>query len=182
MNTYIALLRGINVSGQKLIKMHDLRAAFESMGFADVQTYIQSGNVVFKSGAKSTDALSKLIVGQINRTFGFDVPVLVRTNAQMKLLANSNPFVNNEAIPASELYVAFLSAAAPANTVELLQPLATTREQIRPHGSEIYLRYPSSYGQSKLTHGAIEKKLSLVTTIRNWNTVNALVAMAAERA
>jgi uncharacterized protein (DUF1697 family) len=179
MNTYIALLRGINVSGQKLIKMHDLRAAFEALGFANVRTYIQSGNVVFDANSKSADALGRQIVGQIASTFGFDVPVLVRTDSQMKLLMSSNPFVNDAAIPTSELYVAFLSAAAPANAVELLQPLATAQEQMRLHGSEIYLRYPSSYGKSKLTHGAMEKKLSLVTTIRNWNTISALAAMAA---
>lgn len=178
MPTYIAMLRGINVSGQKIIKMDRLRASFEDLGFAEVKTYVQSGNVVFKTAKISADSLAKKIVQKIFDEFGFDVSILIRTPAELESVLKRNPFAKEAEAEDAPLYVTFLSGAPLKGAEELLKPLATAAEKFVISGSEIYLHYPKGYGQTKLSNAAIEKKLTLRATTRNWRTVNALVEMA----
>jgi uncharacterized protein (DUF1697 family) len=177
MPTYIAMLRGINVSGQKIIKMERLRASFENLGFTDVKTYVQSGNVVFKAAKISADGLAKKIAKMILDDFGFEVSILVRTPAEFESVLKRNPFTTQAGAEDAPLYVAFLSGAVPKGAEELLKPLATAGEKLVISGSEIYLQYPKGYGETKLSNAAIEKKLALRATTRNWRTVNALVEM-----
>ncbi len=178
MQTFIAMLRGINVSGSKIIKMEPLRASFTDLGFSNVKTYIQSGNIVFEAPNESAASLSNKIAQRILRDFGFSVPVLLRTSKEMEEIIRRNPLVETPGIDHSKLHVTFLSGTAPKTALEQLQPLAVKPEMIQIIGREIYLYCPNGYGNTKLNNTAVEKKLSLGATTRNWTTTKMLLAMA----
>jgi uncharacterized protein (DUF1697 family) len=175
--TYITMLRGINVSGQKIIKMERLRAMFEGMGFGSVKTYVQSGNVIFETNEPAA-SLSPKIQKRILKDFGFEVTVLTKSAKEMADIVKRNPFVKDKAIDQTRLYVTFLSDDPPKNALELIQPLAAVEEQIRIAGRAVYLYCPNSYGNTKLSNNAIEKKFSCGATTRNWNTTKTLLEMA----
>jgi uncharacterized protein (DUF1697 family) len=177
MATYVAMLRGINVGPGKIVKMERLRALFGVLGFDDVRTYVQSGNVVFESEQKSPTGLSNKIEEKIQRDFGFTVPVLVKTSKEIEQIVSDNPLVKEKGIDRSKLHITFLSDAPPKTAVKALEPLATGRERFRILNRAIYLYCPDGYGNTKLSNNAIEKKLSVVATTRNWRTVNALLEM-----
>jgi uncharacterized protein (DUF1697 family) len=178
MPIYVAMLRGINVSGHKLIKMERLRASFEALGFSDVRTYVQSGNVVFKTSRTAAAGVAKMIEKKILDEFGFAVPALLRTPAELGGILKRNPLCQQTAIDDVGLYVTFLSQPAPNVAEELLKPLATASEQLFVSGREIYLYCPNGYGNTKVSNAAIEKKLAVQATTRNWRTVNTLFEMA----
>jgi uncharacterized protein (DUF1697 family) len=177
-NLYVALLRGINVSGHKPIKMEPLRASFEALGFQKVQTYVQSGNVIFEAGEGDDARWAQAIGKRILADFGFAVPVLLKTSAELQRIVRGNPFLKQPGIDDSKLHVTFLSAEAPKLAGMDLESLAVKPEQFRVKGSEIYLYCPNGYGQTKLSNTAIEKKLGVQATTRNWKSVNALLALA----
>lgn len=176
MTIYIAMLRGINVSGQRIIKMDRLRAVFEDMGFADVKTYVQSGNVIFVTDESAAN-LAVIIERKILDEFGFEVPVLTKSANEFKEIVKRNPFLKDRAIDGSKLHVTFLSDDPPRNALELLQPLAVGPEQARIVGRAVYLYCPNGYGNTRLNNTAIEKKLSCRATTRNWATTNKLLEM-----
>lgn len=178
MSTYIAMLRGINVSGQKIIKMEHLRASFEALGFSEVKTYVQSGNVVFKAAKTSATSLAGKIAKKILADFRFSVSVLIRTTAELGEVLKQNPFAKVAGSEENKLYVTFLSEPAPKGAEALLKPLAAKTEQFQVCGREIYLHCPDGYGNTKFSNNAIEKKLSIEATTRNWRTVNSLFEMA----
>lgn len=176
MAVYVAMLRGINVSGQKIIKMESLRTAFEDLGFAQVRTYVQSGNVIFETDEPPVGLAAK-IERKILDEFGFEVPVLTKSSKELKEIVKRNPFVSDPAIDQSKLHVTFLSDDPPRKALELLQPLAGDAERVRLADRAVYLYCPNGYGNSKLTNTAIEKKLSCRATTRNWATTNKLLEM-----
>jgi uncharacterized protein (DUF1697 family) len=178
MPIFIAMLRGINVTGHKIIKMEALRASFAALGFKNVKSYVQSGNLIFETPTGSNAVLSAKIEKKILRDFGHAVPAFLRTAKEMAEVVKRNPFPKDPAIDQSKLHVTFLADVAPKTAAELLQPLAAGAEQIRVNGREIYLYCPLGYGQSKISNNAIEKKLSLGATTRNWRTTNALLTMS----
>lgn len=173
------MLRGINVSGQKIIRMERLRAAFEELGFAQVKTYVQSGNVIFETD-KPAASLAATIEKKILAEFGFEVPVLTKSAKELADIVKRNPFVKDPDIDPTKLHVTFLSDNPPRNALELLQPLAAGAEQVRLVSRAVYLFCPNGYGNTKLTNTAIEKKLSCRATTRNWTTTNKLLEMAEE--
>lgn len=177
MPTHVAMLRGINVSGHKVIKMDQLRASFAALGFSNIKTYVQSGNVVFEAAKDSAASLSKQIEEKILRDFGFSVPVFLKTAKELEEIIKRNPFLTDPAIDHSKLHVTFLSDTPPKTALEQLQPLAIKPEQFHIMGREIYLYCPNGYGRTKLSNSAIEKKLSVGATTRNWTTTNTLLAM-----
>jgi uncharacterized protein (DUF1697 family) len=174
---YIAMLRGVNV-GQKTMRMEPLRAAFETLGFSAIRSYVQSGNVVFQTERGSLARLSKNIKEQIRRDFDFEVPVFLRTLKEMENVLGCNPFLKQKAIDHSKLHVTFLSGAPAEAAVSGLEPLASKSERFHVLGQEVYLYCPDGYGRTKLSNGAIERKLSVDATTRNWRTVRALLEMA----
>jgi len=174
----ICLLRGINVSGHKPIKMEALRAAFETRGFGDVRTYLQSGNVLFDASGASPANLKTEIEDLILKEFGFKVPVLIRTSAELKRIMGRNPFLKTKGIDLSRVGVVFLSGSPNKTALKGLEALVGKNERFHSEGREIYLHCPDGFGRSKLSNAAIEKKLSLVATSRNWNTVSELFSMA----
>jgi uncharacterized protein (DUF1697 family) len=177
---YIAMLRGVNVSGQKPVRMERLRESCTALGFRSIETYVQSGNIVFLDGRKSPSSLSKTIGQAILRDLGFDVPVLVRTSGKMRDLIKGNPFLKERGIDRSKLYVTFLLEAAPKSAVKNLARFSGEPDRFYIGRQEIYLYCPGGYGRTKLSNTALEKALSVRATTRNWKTVNTLFEMASK--
>jgi uncharacterized protein (DUF1697 family) len=178
MPTYIAMLRGINVSGHKPVKMELLRKSFAKLKCANVKTYVQSGNVVFEAPKDSTIRLEEKIEKQIERDFALSVPVVVRTAQELADIVQRNPFPAEPAVDQSKLHVTYLSEACPDSQLESLGPLVVPGERFQISGREVFLYCPNGYGISKLSNTAIEKKLGVRATTRNWNTTNQLLKMA----
>jgi|SRR5579863_1264368 len=181
MPTYISLIRGINVGGHKQVKMDRLQAMFEVLGFEQVRTYIQSGNVVFKAAKRSPAELSKKIEEEILAEFGFPASVMTRTPQELRTAIQKNPFLKECKSDPAKVHIAFLSEPPKAEAVEKVGALATQGEQLRHSGREIYLYYRDGMGRAKLTGSVLEKTLSVTATARNWNTVNRLYQMAVEQ-
>jgi uncharacterized protein (DUF1697 family) len=177
MPVYISLLRGINVGGHKKVKMEALRASFEALGFEQVKTYIQSGNVVFKTGKVSPAALSKRIEETIMRDFGFPASVIVRSGAELGKIIAANPFLTQRGIDHEKLHVTFLSDVPATPALKKLAEFTVAPDQSQCEGKEIFLYLPNGFSASSLWKVPWEKALAVVTTTRNWKTVNVLHQM-----
>ena len=177
-STYIALLRGINVGGHKIVKMDRLRKAFEELGFKDVDTYVQSGNVVFKSPKIARADLSRKIEGMLLREFSISVPVIVRTAEEIGKVLTNNPFLKERDTDVAGLHVTFLSLTPQRAAIKGLDAIAAGPDRFHCNGQEIYLHCPNGFGGTKLSINAFEKVLAVGATTRNWNTVNKLYEMA----
>jgi uncharacterized protein (DUF1697 family) len=178
MPAHIAMLRGINIGPHKRIKMDRLRASFEGLGFDQVQTYIQSGNVVFKAGKISAVSLCKKIEGKLLDDFGFSVSAILRTQKEMEKIIRDNPLLKEKGIDPAKLHVAFLSEAPTAAALAKLQGLTPAPDRARLLNKELHLYFPNGVSGSSLWKHPLDRVLSVVTTTRNWNTVNQLSAMA----
>jgi len=177
MPTYISLLRGINVGGHKRVKMDLLRKSFEGLGFDQVKTYIQSGNVVFSGRKLSTAALSSKIEAKILADFGFSVSVISRTQGELEQTIRGNPFLKEKGIDQEKLHVAFLSAAPETPALKKMQAMIAAPDQSRCSGREIYFYLPNGVSQSSLWKAPWERALEVVPTMRNWKTVNSVYRM-----
>lgn len=177
MKTYIALLRGINVSGQKIIKMELLRKALAELDFANVSTYIQSGNILFRSPISDPKKLEKQIHDLIEKRFRFDVSVIVVTPEDLESVIAKNPFAG-ENIAEPQPYVAFLSDIPADENIAVLSAMDFQKDRFRPIGRTLYLHYADGAGTTKLSNAVIEKKLQLTSTTRNWKTVKKLIELA----
>jgi uncharacterized protein (DUF1697 family) len=180
MPAYVAMLRGINVSGHKTIKMEDLRALSGDLGFRDVETYVQSGNIVFQSSLENPTIISKRIGAKIIESFGFEVPVIVRTSKEMRNVISNNPFLEENGIDSSKLHVTFLWEIVQETSLEKLAELSTSPDRFYPAPREIYVYCPSGYGRTKLSNVGIEKALLVTATTRNWKTTNKLLEMVSK--
>jgi uncharacterized protein (DUF1697 family) len=175
--SYVAILRGINVSGQKLIRMEDLKDLFDSFGFTDIVTYIQSGNVIFHTPSTSQETLVRKISEGILGKFGFDVPVIVRNTDELKEIIRKNPFPGEKNILADKLHVTFLSEVPEEERKQHLEKLSCGQDRFALAGKEVYLYCPGGYGNTKLSNTFFENKLKVTATTRNWNTVNKLLEL-----
>ena len=178
MSVVIAMLRGVNVSGKRLVKMETLRALCVSLKCSDVATYVQSGNVVFRTGAKNLERLRTQMESAMSETFGFEVPVVFRTVDDLRRVAAANPFPQQVQTEPGKVLVMFLYQDPGEARREAVRALTIAPEEVQVLGSELYIYYPAGQGQSKLRWGPIEKALSTEWTGRNWNTVLKLLAMA----
>ena len=182
MPSYVAMLRGINVSGSKPVKMERLRVMFEALGFLHVRSYAQSGNVVFDSKERAAAALApKLatkLAAAIKREFGFDVPVLVLGADELARVVDHNPFLEKRGIEPTRLHVTFLAGAPPAAGLKKMEGVSSGRDEFRCQGNAVYLHCPDGYGNTKLNNNAFERALGVEATTRNWKTVTTLCAMA----
>jgi uncharacterized protein (DUF1697 family) len=177
--TYIALLRGINVSGQKPVKMTELKALFESLGFHSVETYIQSGNVVFKSGDINDIVLAVAkIESAIEKKYDFVVPVILRNAEDLKNIIAGNSYANSGTCDLKYLHVTFLNSQPEKDNIEYALKGDYSPNTFYITGREIYLHCPGGYGKTKLNNNFFESKLKVKATTRNWNTVNVLYEMA----
>ena len=177
-STYIALLRGINLGGHKIVKMDQLRKTFEELGFADVKTYIQSGNVVFKAPAQIPAKLAKRIEERVLHQFGFPVAVMVKTAAEIGEVISNNPLLQKKGIEVTMLHVTFLSCAPDKSALKLLDAAAVAPDQFRCSGQAVYLHCPNGYHATKLGNNVLAKMLKVGATTRNWKTVNELWEMS----
>ncbi len=171
MTTYIALLRGINVGGHKLVAMADLRELMTGMGFKDPQSLLQSGNLVFRSRAQSTGKLEQLLEAETKKRLSFETHFFVRTAQEWQSVIARNPFPGEAERNPGHLVVMFFKNAPDAGAVRALQGIITGSEVIRPEGRQGYIIYPDGQGRSRLTNALIESKLGTRGTARNWNTV-----------
>ena len=180
MNTMVSMLRGVNVGGNHKIKMTELKTLYESLGFANVQTYIQSGNVVFNSKERGDEKLSKKIGTTIEKKFGFCPEVIVRTAEEMGDIVKRNPFAKRKDVEPNKLLVFFL-ARDPGQPAREAVAKIEAKEELKSIGSEIYIYFPDGQGQSKLKFGLVEKAIGKIAwTGRNWNTVLKLTEMAGD--
>ncbi len=179
MPSYVAMLRGINVSGNKPVKMEALRASFEALGFKNVRTYVQSGNVVFEAKERAGGPLGPKVEARIKRDFGFEVPVLVLGAAELARVVAENPFLEQRGIDLTKLHVTFLAGAPAAAGLKKLEGVSSGRDAFRCLGQIVYLSCPDGYGNTKLSNNAFERALGTAATTRNWKTVTILATMAA---
>jgi uncharacterized protein (DUF1697 family) len=175
--TYVALLRGINLGARNKVGMADLRALFEALGHENVATYVQSGNVVFKSAVRSAAELNGRIEERIARDLGLTVTVLIRTKAELGKVAAGNPLAK-DAADTAHLHVTFLADAPERARVRDLEDAYDGPDAFRVVGREVYLCCPNGYGRSKLSNAFLEKRLGTVATTRNWKTVSKLAELA----
>ncbi len=171
---YLSLLRGINVGGNKLISMVDLKDLYLSLGFQDVQTYIQSGNVVFESEPLDSFELRLLIESKLQDRYGFEVTVFVLPLPILDSIFKRNPY---PAADAKSVYFSFLSSFPDQSFVADLYKLLSPSERFHITESCVYFYCPEGYGKTKLTNAILEKKLKVKATTRNFNTVSTLLTL-----
>lgn len=179
MQTFISILRGINVSGQKKILMTDLKTLYESLKLKEVITYIQSGNVLFKSEKGLSDLeFATKIKKAIYKKYSFDVPVIIRSKDEIHKIIFANPFLKEKNMEAKRLYVTFLSETPAKENVESAKNFDFSPDRFFITGKEVYLCVSNGYGETKLSNNFFEKKLKVNATTRNWNTVQKLLELA----
>ncbi len=180
MTTYIALLRGINVSGKNIIKMVELKQLFLDLGYHDVITYIQSGNVIFKSHIKESILIEDTIVSGILKRFNYAVNVLVLTKNELIKIFNSNPFLEkNPTMDISKLHVTFLNTEPDLSNKHQIDALViNSDDEFIISENCVYLYCPNGSGNSKLTNNLFQKKLNSAATTRNWKTVTKLIELS----
>lgn len=177
MKTYIALLRGINVSGHKLIKMSELTEVFELCDFYNVKTYIQSGNVVFSSVIENKKEVKKIIEKGILSTFGFEVHTLVLEYKKLIEAKNKHSFLVKNPTEIKSIYFTFFDEKPITEFTEELNKLNQENEFFIVAEKVIYCYYPNGYANSKWNNVFFEKKLKVNCTTRNYNTVNKLIEL-----
>lgn len=182
MTVYVSMLRAVNVGGTSRIKMDALRAVYESIGFKDVRTLLQSGNVVFRSAIADRQQLVKRIRQEIERQLELEVEVILRTLAEIASIVERGPVLSPRA-DSAKLHVMFLSDVPDAAAQAALAKWHKGPEMLEMRGPEIYLYYPEGVGRSKLSGAVIESKLNTSGTARNWNTLQKVLdtARALER-
>jgi uncharacterized protein (DUF1697 family) len=178
MQRYIAIIRGINVGGHNKVSMQVLRDALTKKKLSDVQTYIQSGNVIFSATDADTTAMEKLIRKVLLDTFSVDVQVIVRDQKEWKQTIKKNPFLS-ETDDETKLLVTFLSEKPDAAAAKTLAGVTFQNDSFQIIGKDIYLFCREGYGKSKIPNMFFEKKLGVSGTTRNWRTVLELGRMAA---
>jgi uncharacterized protein (DUF1697 family) len=176
----IALVRGINVGGHRPVAMSDLREIVAGLGFADVRSILQSGNLIFRSDARRTDSLETILEAEAKRRLKLEADFIVRSAKEWKEVVARNPFRKEAERDPGHLVVMFLKSAADSNDVKAVQAAITGPEIVRADGMQVYIVYPEGIGRSRLTNAVIEKKLGRRGTARNWNTVVKLGAIADE--
>ncbi|MFX0556453.1 DUF1697 domain-containing protein [Maribacter sp. CXY002] len=177
MKQFVAFLRGINVSGQKKVPMADLRKVLSDIGFKNVQTYIQSGNLVFESNEIDPSQISVLIEKCIKKEFAFEVPVLVKAVGEIQLILNNNPFDQQDDLEQNRVYFVLFLESPESNLVNAFKEESYPNEQFYIGNDCLYLKCNLGYGNAKLNNNLIERKLKIIATTRNYRTLNKMLEM-----
>lgn len=177
MGKFIALLRGINVSGQKKIKMSDLKMLFADLSFTNVETYIQSGNVFFLSDSNNKKIIRERLEKKIKSKYGYQVQIIIKTPDELKYALNYNPFLRDEKNDFDRIYFTFLSEKPSSINIKKLMEFEYPPEEYIIDGDMIYLLFPNGYGKAKMNNNFFEKKLNIFATTRNYKTVKTLFEM-----
>ena len=180
MGTYIILLRGINVSGQKKIRMADLRVLLENAGFEEVRTYIQSGNVILQTGLGGEKKVAGKVSEVIAEAYGFEVKSIAIRPETWNYVLHNNPFLSSRSEDSKRLYVTFLFDLPKGELISKLDPAEYPPEEFIIDGKVLYFFSPLGYGRAKMNNNYWEAKLKVDATTRNWRTVEKLAELAAE--
>lgn len=172
------MLRGVNLAGRNRLKMDALRALYGSLELQNPQTYVQSGNVIFKTRERNLVLLSKRIENAIEASFGFRPDVILRTPSELKQVIAVNPFATRGGIDPRKLVVTFLTFDPGQAARDKVSAIKTDPEELQICGRELYIYFPNGMGRSKLQLTVIEKALGARGTARNWNTVTKLLELA----
>lgn len=177
MPRYVALLRSVNVGGHGRIGMKELRDSFEGLGYGNVVTYIQTGNVLFDAWSKSEAAVVSAIEERLDQDFGDSPAVILRSVPELLRVGRASPYAKAGADPARH-HVTFLAEQPEKKKVTSLVLPASGRDKLVVDGREVYVHTPDGYGTSKLSGAFLERRLGVLSTTRNWNTVTKLCALA----
>ncbi len=178
MQTYISVLRGINVSGHRLIKMDALKKSYADLGFTNILTYIQSGNVIFQFKKTEHLKIENMIKGKILNDYGFDVPVIVKDSKELNAVLINNPFLKQKDIDLTKLHLTILSQIPEQSYINNLKEVNFPPDQFIVIKDIAYLFCPEGYGNTKLSNNFFESKLKVTATTRNWMTINELEKLA----
>jgi len=181
MTTHLALLRGINVSGHNMIKMEALKTTLEAIGFQNVHTYIQSGNVFVDTEEENASAVGFKIKQEIFKVFGHEVPVVVINKNDLEACFKNNPYFKEKEMDIKKLYVAFVSTTLKSENINDLKVSQFKPDEASIDGNKIYIKYAVGAGKTRFDQKYIEKKLNVIATIRNWNTVTQLLKIYEEK-
>lgn len=177
MTTHLALLRGINVSGHNMMKMEALKTILEAIGFQNVQTYIQSGNVFVDTDEDNPAAVGFKIKQEIFKAFGHEVPVVVIGKTDLESCLKNNPFLKEKDLDIKKIYVAFVSKNLQTENINDLKMSQVKPDEAYIDSNRIYIKYAVGAGKTRFDQKYIEKKLNVTATIRNWNTVTQLLQL-----
>ena len=181
MQVYIAFLRGINVGGHKKVPMAKLKEILSGVGLHDVKTYIQSGNIVFKSTIASVNELEQLVQKSIADGFGFTVPVLVKLTKEVASILADNPFTASKYLESNQVYFILLFNIPPEEQVLSFESMKYPNEEFKILNNCVYLLCKNGYGKAKLNNNSIERKLNVSATARNYRTMQKLVELATNK-
>lgn len=173
---HIALLRAVNVGGNNILPMVELRALFESLGCSNVRTYIQSGNVVFDASTRTAATIASRAAAAIEKQFGLKTPVVMRSAAELSVAASSNPFIRR-GVDTKQLHLAFLADTPSARAASQLDVRRSPGDSFELQGRDLYICFAAGAGKTKLTNAYFDSTLGTVSTMRNWRTVETLVGM-----
>jgi uncharacterized protein (DUF1697 family) len=168
---HVALLRGINVGGHQQVAMAELRSMLTKLGFGDVQSLLQSGNVVFSGDGRSSADLETLLETEARKRLRVDIHFIIRSAEEWNTIVTKNPFPDEAKTDPGHLLVMCLKKSIGKKEVTALEAAIKGREVVRGKGRDFYFVYPDGVGRSKLTHAIIERTISTRGTARNWNTV-----------
>ena len=178
MAVIISMLRGVNLGPHNRLKMEELRALYESLKLREAQSYVQSGNVIFRSEEKDLVALGRRIETAIEKKFGFRPPAILRTTAELREAIAKNPFAKRRDIEPRKLLVTFLDRDPGKEIREQVLKIDTAPEELRMEGREVYIYFPNGMARPKMKWAAIERVLKTQWTGRNWNSVRKMLEMA----
>lgn len=180
MTRYIAFLRGVNVSGHRIIKMEELKKMFESLKFKNVKTFIQSGNVVFDSSEKDFDFLGKKIEKHLHKSLGYEVTTVLRTISEIGEIIKFNPFKKSKIDKTVSLYLTFLYEEPSEDLKKSLIASSDDIVTFKIMGKEVYTLYQRSNAKHPFSNNFVEKKLKVSATTRNWTVINKILVFAKE--
>jgi uncharacterized protein (DUF1697 family) len=175
---YVALLRSVNVAGHGRLAMDELRASFDALGYTDVTTYIQTGNVLFSTKSKGEAGLAAAIEQRLADDFGDAPAVLIRSLAELRRIGGASPYAKGGSDPARH-HVTFLAQVPSKAALQALSLPESGRDELVVDGKEVYVHTPDGYAHTKYTGTFLERRLGVVSTTRNWNTVAKLCELAA---
>jgi uncharacterized protein (DUF1697 family) len=182
MHTYISFLRGVNMTGHNVIKMTELALLYNSLGFIDAKTYIQSGNVIFSTAeCLSEHAISEKIEKSIMAKFSYDIPVMIRSVHDLRTILAVNPFLDENNFDPSKMAVMFLHEKAVEEQIRKVENIDYPPDKFSIIGREIYVYCPNGFGRTKLYTNFFENKMGVTGTARNWKTVSTLFQTASAR-
>jgi len=180
MAVLISMLRGVNLSSHNQIKMEELHALYESMKLDDPRSYVQSGNVIFRTKEKNSPQLAKKIQKNIEKKFGCCPEVILRTAEELRRVIAANPFPEQAKSEPGKVLVTFLAGEPPRDAEANLEKFKGLPEELHLKGRELYIYFPDGAGRSRLPWSTVEKFLKVTGTARNWNSVQAMLKIAEE--